>query len=482
MRSENALIGVLLLAACSDHLPLAPRAPAVTTGSAFAVTASASVDLIVGNNGVGRDVNSAGVVVGHGPVVFRFPPFGSLPNPAGDSHLTAAGINDAGAMIGVGVPVSTGVTSGFFMTANGSAIWVPQSVPQDLNNAGEIVGRWTDPQTQLLQAVVWPAPSAPPIVLGTLPGGNGQAFPRGIASGLAGPQRVIAGLAGNASGGTSAVYWVGTQIFPLQLIAGATPSGGRAEDAADNGMVVGSLPTNAGSVPIVWQHGNVYANLAPVCGALTGFPSGAAEGIAIMGTGQILIAGWCLSGVYAAPVVFYSLPTGGFGGELLPAPAGTVPLGVARRVSATGWLTGEVASAADSAGVAVRWQFTPPPLTGADLALGLGNEVERGRIRLLVGESNFGPASSGGATLVVKAPVGIKLVRTQGGSCASDVGPTGVTLTCNRPALRSGATRNMVIILTPPGSGTYTFNATLTGVTPDPNLTNNAGSTLAVKP
>jgi len=123
-----------------------------------------------------------------------------------------------------------------------------------------------------------------------------------------------------------------------------------------------------------------------------------------------------------------------------------------------------------------------PTGPSADLALSLGNDQELGKIRLLIAERNLGTGASAGATLSIRAPAGMRLFKVLGGSCRSDPVPTAVNITCVRPGQAANTTRNLVVLLTPPGAGTFQFNATLTGLTQDPDPSNNAATTTVVRP
>lgn len=354
-------LGMLLVAvACTEEEPLAPTPPAapktmarpsaamgVVTGEI--INLPGSPDYVVVN-----DINTAGVAVGEAVSFYSFT--GSWSYPPAD---TSSQFRQMRAINAAGVRAGNTNESGVVIASDGTITTLaglpggpyPHTDVQDMNEAGEVVGWSTGGSDSWVHAVVWETPTSPPLELLPVTGPPSATMVNGIASGLSGSQRIAVGYSA-ANVGTSSSYvvptaWMGTQPLELPGLPGVSNAGGVAWGAADNGMIVGSLPSATGqSQPVVWQNGALLADLTPICASLTPYPYGGAYDIALTPEGRVLIAGWC--GGYDA-VVFYSKGDGTFGGQLLGSN------GEATAITSTGYVAGR------SNNVAVRWTFTPPP-------------------------------------------------------------------------------------------------------------------------
>jgi len=180
------------------------------------------------------------------------------------------------------------------------------------NNADELAGRSTSGAGPHWHAAVWPTPPLSPTPLGVLAGANGEAYVMGMAPGVTGNQRLIAGMATDAAGFATPGMWRGTAITRLPGPS-QNPYSGEARDVANNGMAVGWVAEfNGGPArPVIWLNGAIHTDLSPACFALTGNVGGQAHGIAVTSSGQILIVGLCYTtqagpSQLAEAVVFHS--------------------------------------------------------------------------------------------------------------------------------------------------------------------------------
>lgn len=479
--------------ACSDVA--APNSQALRSmpHSVSMSVAAATVE-VFGAGAVAKDVNSAGLTVGQENVyAVRYPPLQKLPNLTGtDYYNWASSVNDDGDIVGYGW-YQGGQGYGFFMTPTGAVTWlsslatdpslIPRSEANVLNNADEIAGRSTFGTSPFWHAAVWPTPSSAPLPLGVLTGAGGEAIILGMAPGRSGSQRLIAGYAIDAGGAPVPVMWNGTDVTQLPSF-NQNSYVGYAWDAADNGMVVGWVAETTGpDIPVIWLNGSIHTNLASACLALTGNARGQAKGIALAPADEVLIVGTCYSTqpgsiLRAEAVVFRSVSNAPFTAEFLPVPPGLSDgQAEAVKVSATGYVAGIVSSQTTVQGA--RWRLAL--VTDVDLALSLSHTARGNKIELLIEERNSGPGASPSATLVVTAPMSLRLQKLTA-ECTATTGAEESTIRCAKPALAVGASRNTKLSFMTNAPGSFTFNSTLTGSAPDPDQSNNTASTTVLKP
>lgn len=392
---------------CSDDPPVGPRAldrsPKLSMPTPVVVTANATLELITpvassptdpGLFMTGYDVNASGIVVGGEAFqhALRYPPADTLPNPGNLDFRYAFSVNDGGEIMGSGI--FSGPQRAFHLSASGTLtlltslqdpIWgtAGRSDPGAINNAGEMVGRAFDGPTGRYDGVVWTSVTASPVRLASAYGALGTAFPEGLAPGLSGAQRLIAGHSVDMSGGpqlTKPTVWVGTTPLELPGLPGFSNIGGRAHDAADDGTIVGFAQTSNMAVPVVWKDGSLAVNLGPLCEALAGNPSGDATGVALLPTGRTLVAARCGGQVIA----FTSNDAGSYDGEVLPCP--TLGACWPGKVSSGGYITGRVDTPQGAR--AARWHYSPPVVEDTTVII-LSSLANEG------GASQFGAASAG---------------------------------------------------------------------------------------
>ena len=471
---RRALVCLCVIGAigCIDDPPAAPRAVERSPGSVIAptiVTANATLELInpVASNPTdpglfmdGYDVNTSGTVVGGEAFqhALRYPPADTLPNPGNLDFRYAFSINDGGEIMGSGI--FSGPQRAFHLSPSGTLtlltslqdpVWgtAGRSDPGAISNAGEMVGRAFDGPTGRYDGVVWTSVTAAPVRLTSIYGALGTAFPEGMAPGLSGSQRLIAGHSVDMSGGpqfTKPTMWVGTTPLELPGLPGISNIGGRAHDAADDGTIVGFAQTPNAALPVVWKDGALSVNLGLACQALVGNPSGDATGVALLPSGRTLVAARCGGHVIA----FTSNAAGSYDGEILPCP--TLGACWPGKVSSGGYITGRVETPQGTR--AARWHYTPPV-------------VEEPTVLIYSASGNEGSAGQFGAASAGPNPQGLLAIWDFG-----DGSPPDTAITLLHTYLDNGS----YTITATVGSVTVTTNVNIPSVPPLATLVAPTGS------
>jgi uncharacterized membrane protein len=387
MKRLAPLALAVVVVACSEERPLAPRsrihAVAASANLSGASTANATVTYLgalpgytgaaaMAINASGRAVGfvgNAGLAVSFDPPTLLY----RQENYPFDGASVAYGINDAGVISGEG-------SHDFGRKTFAGALpggWLPplpgagQQFGGYINNAGEVVANtFFDPLNRTPgHATLWvPGADGYSVVdLGTF--NDNTIYPRAITRNRSGSNRIIVGGGELLPGGPgAAVAWQNGQWSELPLLeacANNQNKSGTASGVSDDGRIVGISCAGA----VLWENGTVR-DLQPQCQALLppGW-SGASEALAIAVTSsvpsRILIVGFCID----SPTVWYDDGQGGYTAEFLPLLEGDTE-GKAYDVNSAGQIVGYTRKSpfsTDPTAHAVRWTFTPPPLSGTNL-------------------------------------------------------------------------------------------------------------------